>query len=463
MTSIKTYKNCTFSDRVTPVGMYLNLRNLFPQSILLESSEVDDQNYAHSILCADPIAGISFKNDTLSTFIGSKETSRELRPNERIQYALSEFVQSFESEKDLKANNGFFGFQSFESVRYFESKEANLCPEVDPEIPIFDYRLYRYVISFNHFNGKLIFQENTIDGAESTLESLIPKLMDRQSGTYNFRLSGSEQCHDTDNEFLDKVRKAQEHCQVGDVFQMVLSRHFRHSYTGDDFNVYRALRHINPSPYMFFFDYGKFKLFGSSPETQLQIKEGVATVNPIAGTYKRTGDKQADNKAVEALLKDPKELAEHAMLVDLARNDLNRHCDHVRVTEYKSIHQYSHVMHMVSKVQGELSDKQAGTLVLADTFPAGTLSGAPKVRAIQLLADLEGEPRGVYGGSVGFIDFEGGVNQAIVIRSFLVKGGELHYRAGAGIVLNSNPQTELEEVKNKLGALRNALQMAEEL
>jgi anthranilate synthase component 1 len=170
-----------------------------------------------------------------------------------------------------------------------------------------------------------------------------------------------------------------------------------------------------------------------------------------------------DSEAVKALLEDPKELAEHAMLVDLARNDLNRHCDNVKVSEYKSIHQYSHVIHMVSKVQGNLSDKKAGIHVLADTFPAGTLSGAPKVKAIQLLAELEGEPRGVYGGSVGFIDFDGGVNQAIVIRSFLGKGNTLHYRAGAGVVLDSEPEKELEEVNNKLGALRKALQMAEGL
>jgi anthranilate synthase component 1 len=463
MTSIKTYKDSTFSDRVTPVGMYLNLRNLFPQSVLLESSEVDDQNYAHSILCAVPIAGISFKDDRLSTFIGTEKISRELRSDERIQDALSEFVQSFSSGEDLKGHNGFFGFQSFESVRYFETKEANLCPNLDSELPIFDYRLYRYVISFNHFNGELIFQENTIEAAPSTLQDLIPKLMEQQSGTYDFKLQGSEHCQDKDTEFLEKVKRAKVHCHVGDVFQMVLSRHFSHSYSGDEFNVYRALRHVNPSPYMFFFDYGKFKLFGSSPEAQLQVKNGVATVNPIAGTYKRTGNKVVDSEAVKALLEDPKELAEHAMLVDLARNDLNRHCDNVKVSEYKSIHQYSHVIHMVSKVQGNLSDKKAGIHVLADTFPAGTLSGAPKVKAIQLLAELEGEPRGVYGGSVGFIDFDGGVNQAIVIRSFLGKGNTLHYRAGAGVVLNSEPEKELEEVNNKLGALRKALQMAEGL
>lgn len=463
MKKLVTYTKSTYSDRVTPVGLYLNLRDLYPQSVLLESSEIDDENYAHSILCAQPIAGISFKNDVLSTFIDGNKQSRSLAKGERLQDALKGFISSFAQAKKEEGLNGFFGFQSFEAVRYFESEKANLCPNADQDIPILDYRLYRYVISFNHFNGELRFIENRLDNQASTIDTLIPLLMDKQSGTYSFAIHGEERCADSDTDFLRIVSQAKVHCQQGDVFQMVLSRQYSQSYRGDEFNVYRALRHVNPSPYMFFFDYGSFKLFGSSPEAQIQVRNGVATVNPIAGTYKRTGDKDQDRLAVEALLQDEKELAEHAMLVDLARNDLNRHCTGVRVAEYKSIHQYSHVIHMVSKVQGELSNPEAGIDVLADTFPAGTLSGAPKVRAIQLLAELESTPRGVYGGSVGFIGFDGEVNQAIVIRSFLVKGDSLHYRAGAGVVLHSDPASELQEVHNKLGALRKALIIAEEL
>jgi anthranilate synthase component 1 len=463
MKKLITYTKSTYSDRVTPVGLYLNLRDLYPQSVLLESSEVDDENYAHSILCAEPIAGVSFKNDVLTTFLGAKKEQRALLKGERLQDALKAFISSFGQPEQATGLNGFFGFQSFEAVRYFESDKARLCPNADSDIPILDYRLYRYVISFNHFNGELSFTENRLDGGASTIDSLVPQLMDKQSGTYSFATHGEERCADTDEEYLEIVRRAREHCQQGDVFQMVLSRQYSQSYTGDEFNVYRALRHVNPSPYMFFFDYGSFKLFGSSPEAQIQVRNGRATVNPIAGTYKRTGDKERDRLAVEALLEDEKELAEHAMLVDLARNDLNRHCTGVHVAEYKSIHQYSHVIHMVSKVEGELSNPDAGIDVLADTFPAGTLSGAPKVRAIQLLAQMESTPRAVYGGSVGFIGFDGEVNQAIIIRSFLVKGDSLHYRAGAGVVLHSDPAAELQEVHNKLGALRKALKLAEGL
>jgi anthranilate synthase component 1 len=443
--------------------MYLTLRDLFPQSILLESSEVDDQNYAHSILCAQAIACISFKDGLLKMKEGEGLESRPLAEGERLQDAIKSFVTSFESSESSSAINGFFGFQCFEAVRYFETEKAGLCPSLDQDLPILDYRLYRYVISFNHFNGELTFQENLLDGEEASLDDLISRLMLKQSGTYAFALAGEESCSGKDEAFLKQVEQAKQHCQRGDVFQMVLSRHYSQSFTGDEFNVYRALRHINPSPYMFFFDYGAFKLFGSSPEAQIQVRAREATVNPIAGTYVRTGDKEKDLKAAEQLLEDPKELAEHAMLVDLARNDLNRHCDQVKVAEYKSIHQYSHVIHMVSKVTGKLPEGSSGIDVMADTFPAGTLSGAPKVRAIQLLAEMEAEPRGVYGGSVGFIDLNGDVNQAIIIRSFLVKGRELHYRAGAGVVLDSVPQSEMQEVHNKLGALRKALKLAETL
>ncbi|NND93610.1 MAG: anthranilate synthase component I family protein [Flavobacteriales bacterium] len=463
MNRLKTHSYKTYSDRVTPVGMYLNLRDLYPQSILLESSEVDDENYSHSILCADPIASISLNRGLVSTTIGAIKKSRLLRDDERIQDVLKDFIKSFEPEKASKGVNGFFGFQSFEAVRYFESKNAALCPDIDTDIPILDYRLYRYVVSFNHFNGELHFIENSLDEKPSVIHHLVPKLMDKQSGTYVFSRNGEESQSETDEHFLKNVSKAKEHCHAGDVFQMVLSRQYKQGFQGDEFNVYRALRHVNPSPYMFYFDYGSFKLFGSSPEAQIQVRKGEATINPIAGTYRRTGDKEKDDKSILALQQDEKELAEHAMLVDLARNDLNRHCDNVHVAEYKEIHQYSHVIHMVSKVQGDLNKDSSGIDVLADTFPAGTLSGAPKVRAIQLLAEMESRPRGVYGGSVGFIEFDGDVNQAIVIRSFLVKGNHLYYQAGAGVVLDSVPESELQEVHNKLGALRHAMQIAEEL
>lgn len=461
---IHCYTQQVFADQITPIGIYLNVRDLFPGSILLESSEVDDKTNSRSIIAANPIAGFQLKGDKLITYGSEGRVVKPASAIGRIQDELKEFVEHFEVENPYEGINGFFGFQSFEAVHYFETKNANVCPQADPEVALIDYRLYQYVISINHFNGEVIFIENTTSAlAENTVRDFATKVLTRRSGTYPFSIASDEAAHCTNEEYMDMVRQAQQHCQWGDVFQMVLSRRFKRAYRGDEFNVYRALRHVNPSPYMFYFDYGAYKIFGSSPEAQIRVMEGEATINPIAGTYKRTGDKLEDERLGNALLADQKELAEHAMLVDLARNDLNRHCNEVEVAEYKAIHQYSHVIHMVSTVKGELENKRNNIEVLADTFPAGTLSGAPKVRALQLLADLENDPRSFYGGSIGFIDFKGDINQAIIIRSFMAKDNKIHYRAGAGIVLHSDPESELQEVDNKLGALRKALQEAENL
>jgi len=456
-----TYKQ--FADQVTPIGIYLYLRDLYPGSILLESSEVADKTNARSIIAVDPIGGISLSAAGLSTRFGESKTLKPLSAVGDIREELNAFFRSFSISGDMGSINGFFGYQSFEAVRWFESPKANLCPQADPQIHLIDYRLYRYVISINHFNGELSFTENCQPHETPGVQAFAEQVLKGRRGTYGFRLTDDEQASCTDKQFLEKVRQAQHHCRRGDVFQMVVSRRFTRRYQGDEFNVYRALRHVNPSPYMFFFDFGAYKIFGSSPEAQLRVNGSRAIINPIAGTYKRSGDKALDELAAEALRNDTKEVAEHAMLVDLARNDLNRHCSQVQVGEYQSIHHYSHVIHMVSTVEGRLRDASQGLQVLADTFPAGTLSGAPKVRAIQLLAAIENDPRGFYGGSIGFIDFDGNINQAIIIRSFLARNNELHYRAGAGVVLKSVPESELQEVHNKLAALRKALTEAEKL
>ena len=249
------------------------------------------------------------------------------------------------------------------------------------------------------------------------------------------------------------------------MFQIVLSRRFIQRYEGDDFRLYRALRSINPSPYLFYFDFGSFRIFGSSPETHCRIEGGKAYIDPIAGTAKRTGDSEADRKAAEYLRNDPKENAEHVMLVDLARNDLSRNCHNVKVDFYKDLQYYSHVVHLVSRVSGELD--MAGTgdgadtvKTFLDTFPAGTLSGAPKVRAMQLIAEYEPHRRGPYGGCIGYIGLNGSLNQAITIRTFVSRNGELTFQAGGGIVAKSDVEYELQEVNNKLAALRKAITMA---
>lgn len=446
-----------YADQITPISAYLNIRGLFAGSFLLESSEIDDKQNARSIICANPIAGIELKADILTTYYSQESETKKVSEVHSIQDELSQFFQSFEIQNKYEGLNGFFGYQSFESVKYFETKKANLCPVEDDIIPILDYRLFQYVICFNHFNNEILFIENTETNQFATLEKLASDVLTKRSTTYPFSLKEQETAFDTEQEFIEKVKIAQEHCQKGDVFQMVLSRKFKVGYRGDEFNVYRALRHINPSPYLFYFDYGSFKIFGSSPEAQIRIADNEALINPIAGTFKRTGDKYQDEQLGLKLLDDKKETAEHSMLVDLARNDLNRHCTNVVVSEYKSIKFFSHVIHIVSTVKGKLAKGANGINILADTFPAGTLSGAPKVRAIQLLADIEKDPRSFYGGSIGFIDFNGEINQAIIIRSFLAKNNEIFYRAGAGVVLKSTPEHELQEVNNKLAALRKAL------
>lgn len=458
---LQCYSSKVYADQITPISAYLNIRGLFPCSILLESSEIDDKRNSRSIICANPIAGIELTSKRLIKHYKNNKEEKSSSDLISIQDELKVFFSSFEIENEFEGINGFFGFQAFEAVRYFETKKANLCPEVDKDVAIIDYRLFQYVICFNHFNGEVIFIENTYPNAVSTLDNFVSNVMNKRSGTYPFKLKSEEKAFNTDEEFIENIKTAQAHCKRGDVFQMVLSRKFKREFNGDEFNVYRALRHINPSPYMFFFDYGSYKIFGSSPEAQIKISNNEALINPIAGTYKRTGNKEEDEQLAQSLAEDKKESAEHSMLVDLARNDLNRHCSNVKVTEYKAIKQYSHVLHMVSTVKGDLNQESSSVEILADTFPAGTLSGAPKVRAIQLLANIENDPRGFYGGSIGFIDFKGGINQAIIIRSFLTRSNEIYYRAGAGIVLKSNPESELQEVNNKLEALRKALNEAQ--
>jgi len=463
--NMKIKLNChthkVYADQITPIGVYLNIRGIFPCSILLESSEIDDNRNSHSIICANPIAGIELTSTSLTQYYKNHKEQRATTLVTSMQEDLNNFLNSFEIENKYDGINGFFGFQSFEAVRYFETKKANLCPGIDEDLAIINYQLFQYVICFNHFNGEVIFIENTALNEPSTLIHFASNVLTKRSGTYPFKLTSAEKSFSTDEEFLDDIKTAQIHCKRGDVFQIVLSRKYKRKFQGDEFNVYRALRHINPSPYMFFFDYGSYKIFGSSPETQIRITNDEALINPIAGTYKRTGNKEEDNQLGKLLLQDHKESAEHSMLVDLARNDLNRHCSNVRVTEFKSVKLFSHVIHLVSTVKGDLNSQSNTIDVLADTFPAGTLSGAPKVRAIQLLSKIENDPRGFYGGSIGFIDFKGNINQAIMIRSFLTRDNEIYYRAGAGVVLKSNPQRELLEVDNKLAALRKALNEAE--
>ena len=454
------------ADKVTPVGLYLKIRKQFPQSVLLESNDFKAAENCFSILGIEPMAGFMVENGSLRYFTSEvDEKTEQVDHYSDIPARLNAFIKQFQysNEEDLPIAPGFFGHSSFDSIQYFE--KIKLDPQKRKlEMPDLNYNLYRFVVLINHFTDEMHLIEQFPTGQYSELDRLEDLLESSPEETSkHFEVVGEEGSNMTDEAFRELVRVGKQHCQMGDVFQIVFSRQFYQSFAGDEFQVYRVLRSINPSPYLFYFDYGDYKIFGSSPEAQLVIKNGEAQVNPIAGTYKRSGNDAEDQAKAKELALDPKENAEHIMLVDLARNDLGKHAGNVEVKKLKEIQYFSHVIHLVSNVVGQLEAGYNPIEVFGDSFPAGTLSGAPKYKALQLINQYENQNRGFYGGGIGFIGVDGSMNQAIVIRSFLSKNNTLYSQAGAGIVVDSDPEKELQEVNHKLGALNKALKLAEEL
>jgi len=463
---LRTYSKKLLADTLTPVNIYLKLRDVFAGSILLESSDYHGHENSLSYICCDPIASFEVNGSTTERRFpdGSKVSEEISRPGQVIAM-LDEFRNAFEPESisSKYANCGLFGYIAYDAVRFFDDVTIT---QTSRQIPDILYKLYRYVIIVDHFSNELHLFEHAYDGNasdRSALDKVEQIIFSNRFATYKFKLTDTETSNVGDEEFLTMVEKGKEHCFRGDVFQIVLSRRFTTGFKGDEFNVYRSLRSINPSPYLFYFDYGSFKLFGSSPEAQLQVNHGKAHIYPIAGTFRRSGNDQEDASIAASLAADEKENAEHVMLVDLARNDMSRNAEHVTVEVFKEIQFYSHVIHLVSKVTGTLKDDASVVGMAANTFPAGTLSGAPKHMAITLINKYENVNRGFYGGAIGFLGFDGSFNHAIMIRTFLSRENKLIYQAGAGIVSKSKAETELQEVNNKLGALRTAVQMAEKM
>ncbi|MCH8318551.1 MAG: anthranilate synthase component I family protein [Bacteroidetes bacterium] len=487
---LKTKFKQLLADTITPVSIYLILRDQFPNSILLESSDYHSNENSFSYICCNPIASIVVENEMIKeNFPDGRVVKTKITDKIKLPDILNAFARKFESDKthfDF-INSGLFGYISYDAVRYFEDIEIS-GQNTNPDII---YSVYQNIIVINHFKNELYIFDHCYEGNINNIEFIESLLKSRNFPSYRFYSLNDEQSNFSDKDFLKIIAKGKEHCHRGDVYQIVLSRKFWQTFQGDEFNVYRALRSINPSPYLFYFDYGSFKVFGSSPEAQLIIKNNKASIHPIAGTFKRTGFDKADAQLAEKLKKDPKENAEHVMLVDLARNDLSRNGKNVQVETYKEIQYYSHVIHLVSKVQADCppltpprggighpsslspgnSDGKAppsgglggASSIIADTFPAGTLSGAPKYRAMQLIDEYEKGNRGLYGGCIGFMGFNGDFNHAIIIRSFVSKDNQLHYQAGAGIVAASKPENELQEVNNKLMALRKAVELAKKI
>ena len=455
------------ADVFTPVGIYLRLRDRFPGSILLESTDFHASENSFSFICVQPIAGIEVSNTDQFEFKYPCEPviRKSLSGKDAVVSELNNFLSRFqpENKSEIAVAQGLFGYTTFDAVQFFEDIKLKNGKNEPNAISLMRYRMYQYVIAINHFKDELFICENKVQGHQSEVDLITSLIKSKDIPVYPFKPSGEETSNLTDKEYIDIVEKGKESCHRGDVFQIVLSRRFQQSFTGDEFNVYRALRSVNPSPYLFYFDYNDYRLFGSSPESQVIIQKGKAIVHPIAGTFKRTGDDEKDELLAEKLLLDPKENAEHVMLVDLARNDLSRYADNVEVTSYRKVNYYSHVIHLVSEVTGTPKPKTNPFELLASTFPAGTLSGAPKVKAMQLINDYEPTSRGFYGGAIGVIGFNGELNHAIMIRSFLSKQNTLFYQAGAGVVAASNAESELQEVNNKLNALKTAIKLAQEI
>ena len=463
---METFKYTTTSrtilaDLYTPVGVYMRLRDLYPQSALMESSDYHDSNNSRSFIGINPMASVAIGHGLANIIFpdGSNE-QHEINNNYGSADASHALIDHIKVTGEHADTCGLFGYTSFNAVRYFENIDVKDETQAKNDAPDLLYILYKVVIVFDHFNNTLTII--SLDG-EKALDDVMKAMNKANVKAYDFHPVGETTSPLTDEEHKANIRKGIQHCLRGDVFQIVLSRRFIQKYEGDDFKLYRALRSINPSPYLFYFDFGGFRIFGSSPETHCRIEGKKAYIDPIAGTTKRTGDAEADRKGAEYLRNDPKENAEHVMLVDLARNDLSRNCHGVKVDFYKDLQYYSHVIHLVSRVSGELDNGADPIKAFIDTFPAGTLSGAPKVRAMQLISEYEPHNRGAYGGCIGYIGLNGSLNQAITIRTFVSRNGELWFQAGGGIVAKSDEEYELQEVNNKLGALRRAILMAEKM
>ncbi len=457
----KTISKTKIADIVTPVGLYLKLRDNYANTLLLESSDYHSKEESFSYIAISPIISIKSENHHL-IFLHKEIELERIKIDRNFNTIFEEYKQRIELKcpDELKAYNGLYGYATYDSVQYFENISLEVS-EAPSSIPLFQYSFYKFIIAINHFNDEITLIENIEEGEESDIKE-IEKIIDKQVfNTQKFEIKGVETSNCTDDDFINNVKKAKKHCKRGDVFQLVLSRQFKQKFKGDEFNVYRALRSINPSPYLFYFDYGSFKLMGSSPEAQIKISKGKAVINPIAGTYKRTGDIAADIKLGKKLSADKKETAEHIMLVDLARNDLSKYSDEVKVEVFKEVQYFSHVIHLVSTVCGKLKGKAIE--IVGSTFPAGTLSGAPKYKAMQLIDTYENQSRGFYGGAIGIIGLDNTVNLAIAIRSLVSKNNVLYYQAGGGIVIHSDEVKEMQEVNNKLAALKKALILAEKI
>jgi anthranilate synthase component 1 len=469
--NLKTESKTFFIDTLTPVAMYLQLRDQFQNCALFEGADFSALADSHSFICCEPIAEYRIEGSRCITRIVQEEQSTELIGADAFVTSLNRFLAEVKPESEGNASgggiNGLFGYFGWKAIQYMEDISFTASHGKDSEVSAARFYLYRYVIILDALKNSAHILKNFFleegDATGLSIDAFARVVFQVKESPTHFSKKGSEQSNLTDTEFIGVINKCKEHIQRGDVFQIVPSRQYRQSYRGDDFKVYRALRSINPSPYLFYLDLGEYRIFGSSPEAQIIIRNKVASTWPIAGTHRRTGDFALDMESAKKLQEDEKENAEHAMLVDLARNDLSRTCTGVHVPEFRTLRYFSHVIHLVSRVTGEIRSDVSSLETVVKSYPAGTLSGAPKHKALQLLDRYEPQERGIYGGAVGFIDFSGDSVFAIMIRSFLSKRDTLYYQVGMGVVYDSIPENEVNECHAKVDALRAAIKKAEAL
>ena len=460
----KTNSKRVMGDLHTPVSLYLKIRDAFPQSALLESSDYNSNKNSKSFIGLQPIANIDInRGECIEVLPDNSRVVNSLSDTHTISDAVSSYISKFDISGDNAELCGLFGYTTFNCVKYTDNIHIKESKEDRNDAPDMRYILYKYLMIFDHQNDDLLLVELLSDEEESSLHKVESLINARNFASYNFYKEGEEWSTITDEDFKENVRQGIKNCNDGTVSQIVLSRRFVQQFTGDDFKVYRALRTINPSPYLFYFDFGGFRIFGSSPETHCQIRGETISIDPIAGTARRTGNAKEDMEIAERLKLDPKENNEHMMLVDLAQADLSLNAHNVKLDFLRQVQFYSHVIHLVSRVSATLDKGTNKIKAFFDTFPAGTVSGAPRSKAMQLISDIEIHNRGAYGGCIGFIGFNGDISQAITIRTFVSRNNHLWYQAGAGVVSQSTDEGELQEVNNKLNALKKAINMAAQI
>lgn len=479
-TQVQTIIREVSADLETPVSLYLKLRG-DGASFLLESVEGGERIARYSFIGVQPRAEYILRDGQVEIKENGETRIVQLDDSDPTIFLQNEMNRfpALRLPNAPRFTGGLVGYLGYESVRFFEptlSKKMNRADtstEISASIPDGIYLLADTIVAFDHARRTIFLIANVLDGdvqaAEGKLDFLAARIHEPLPAAQKINVKPSKvKTSHTQGTYEDMVRAAKEHIAAGDIFQVVLSQRFSRETNVEPFDVYRSVRRLNPSPYMFFFDFGlvddePLYIVGSSPEMFVRLEGRTASLRPIAGTRPRGADSDADASLAKDLLADPKERAEHVMLVDLGRNDLGRVCEYgtIKVSDFFTVEKYSHVMHIVSHVEGTLRPELTAFDLVRAAFPAGTVSGAPKVRAMEIIAELESNARNAYAGMIGYFGFDGAMDTCLAIRTMVGRGNTVSVQAGAGIVADSDPSTEFQETVNKASAMLRAIDAAE--